>query len=443
MERNYTNENFERFLRQNADGLRMRPSDKVWKGINRDLNKRRRRIGFFLAFALLISTAAGYYFIEQGFGTASHTARQQVPASVTPSHTETPAIKLPKKSATSLKRFYPGQGSIDMIDAFAAPTPSGTSSTSDVAHNSTETLNPGFDLAYNVMSDQISETSQNEFTGTIVDDYPGTEQEEMQTPVAKEQAPVLFPLTIESVTNIYKPRIRKSKWDLQLFFTPTVSYRRLTENKNYTVTKSSNYGNLYSINNAVTHKPDFGFQVGLIGKYPLSDNFKLRGGVQFNVARYDIKTYNSSYEVAKIQFMNRDSMAVVTGYSNFAGYKSSWLENLYFQVALPVGLEMKVSGNEKTHLGIAATIQPSYLIGDRAYVISTDYKAYIEAPSLVRKWNVNTSFETFVNYSTGKTQWQVGPQVRYQLLSSFDKKYPVKEHLFDFGLKVGVTLNNR
>jgi hypothetical protein len=38
-------------------------------------------------------------------------------------------------------------------------------------------------------------------------------------------------------------------------------------------------------------------------------------------------------------------------------------------------------------------------------------------------------------------KWQVGPQVRYQLLSSFVSKYPVKENLFDFGMRVGVTLS--
>ena len=32
------------------------------------------------------------------------------------------------------------------------------------------------------------------------------------------------------------------------------------------------------------------------------------------------------------------------------------------------------------------------------------------------------------------------PQVRYQALSSFINEYPVKENLFDFGMKVGVTL---
>jgi hypothetical protein len=54
---------------------------------------------------------------------------------------------------------------------------------------------------------------------------------------------------------------------------------------------------------------------------------------------------------------------------------------------------------------------------------------------------MNTSFETFVSYKSGNVRWQIGPQVRYQLRSSFDKRYPFKENLFDFGLKVGITFN--
>ena len=80
------------------------------------------------------------------------------------------------------------------------------------------------------------------------------------------------------------------------------------------------------------------------------------------------------------------------------------------------------------------------MLKDRAYLISTDYKNYAEVPRLIRHVNLNTSFETFVNYTSGNTKWQIGPQVRYQILSSFQNKYPVKENLFDFGVKMGVTL---
>ncbi|MGZ8545532.1 MAG: hypothetical protein ACXWV0_09560, partial [Flavisolibacter sp.] len=292
--------------------------------------------------------------------------------------------------------------------------------------------------------------SENHFTATIVDDtYP-------QTASAKplnetERVNVIDPMTIESVLNSFSPR-RKKKLESQLYFTPTISYRKLSENKAYIKTVSpanipSTQQNLYDINNFVTHKPDFGFELGLAAKYPLTKNIKLKAGVQFNVNRYDIKIFNSSTQLATIRLNNRngmDSVNRVTNYSNTpTGYHANWLENFYFQISAPVGIEFKIKGDQKVEFGIASTVQPTYVLGDRAYLISTDYKNYAEVPWLIRRWNVNTSLETFVAYSTGKLQWQVGPQVRYQLLSSFVKKYPVKENLFDFGLKVGIGLHKQ
>ena len=241
---------------------------------------------------------------------------------------------------------------------------------------------------------------------------------------------------------------KKSKLGLQVYFSPTVSYRKLRENTAYIKSISPNnipstQQNLYDINEFVTHKPAFGFELGLAAKYPVSKNLKLRAGFQFNVNRYDIKVFNSATQVATIRFNSRnraDSLTQNTNYSNTNGYKSNWLENFYFQVSAPVGVEFKLKSDEKVEFGVASTIQPTYVLGDRAYVISTDYKNYAEVPWLIRRWNVNTSLETYVSYSTGKLKWQVGPQVRYQMLSSFVKKYPVKENLFDFGLKVGIGL---
>jgi hypothetical protein len=173
-------------------------------------------------------------------------------------------------------------------------------------------------------------------------------------------------------------------------------------------------------------------------------NLKLRGGLQFNINRYDIKAYAFNGEVATIDLNGgngNSSISTWTNYRNYAGYKSNWLKNYYFSVSAPIGIELKLLGNNKTNFGIAGTLQPTYILKDRAYLISTDYKNYAEVPRLVRHVNLNTSFETFVNYTNGKTKWQIGPQVRYQILSSFHNKYPVKENLFDFGVKVGVTLN--
>jgi hypothetical protein len=151
-------------------------------------------------------------------------------------------------------------------------------------------------------------------------------------------------------------------------------------------------------------------------------------------------------EVATIALNNGrgvDSLNTISSYRNFNGGKTDWLQNFYFQISAPIGAEIKIRGNDKMYFGIASTIQPTYVLGDRAYMITADYKNYAQVPWLIRRWNVNTNLETFVAYSTGKLNWQVGPQVRYQLLSSFISEYPVKENLFDFGLKVGISLNQK
>jgi hypothetical protein len=203
--------------------------------------------------------------------------------------------------------------------------------------------------------------------------------------------------------------------------------------------------NFYSVNNAVTHKPDIGLELGFAAKYPVAKNVKVRGGLQFNMNRYDIKAFNYTPEVATIALNTGnnqvDYLGSVTSYRNFGGNSSDWLQNLYFQLSAPVGVEVNLPSKKNVRFGVASTLQPTYVVGERAYLISSDYKNYTEVPWLTRKWNVATNLETFVSYSTGKMQWQVGPQVRYQLLSSFNSKYPVKENLFDFGLKVGVSLN--
>ena len=57
----------------------------------------------------------------------------------------------------------------------------------------------------------------------------------------------------------------------------------------------------------------------------------------------------------------------------------------------------------------------------------------------MRKWNVNTSFESFISYKTGDLRWQVGPQFCYQLLSSFNDRYPIREYLLEYGIRFGVS----
>jgi len=424
MERNFTNENFEGFLKQNADRYRMRPSDKVWNNISKSLNKRRRyTIGLSALF--LVTGLLGYLVINE----ANRDLRTTSFTQATPGKTNRSQQNPPSVTGTSIPTHtakFIGQRNIKPVSAKTS-----------------------FSLISEINGDNIIAPSFF-FESTIIDSDPEAPQPTKDVARKETVWENDQPLSIESVINSYKAA-KKKKLGFQFYFTPTVSYRRLSENKSYLRSAGNNLPSNYpalhnNVNNLVTHKPDMGFELGFTSKYAISKNLKLRAGLQFNVNRYDIKAFRSTTEVATITLNNTprnrpDSVRALSNYSNFNGYKTNWLQNYYFQVSSPVGVEYTVKGNKNIQFGVASTIQPTYLLGDRAYMISSDYKNYVEVPWLVRRWNVNTNLETFVAYSTGKMNWQVGPQVRYQLLSSFISKYPVKENLFDFGLKVGISLN--
>jgi len=405
MERNFTNENMEEFLRRSADGLRMRPSAGVWKGIAAHLNNRRRRIGWILGTSLLLTTALGYYFInESSKSLHDPTANSNV--------------KTEKSIINKISSSVPNTNK-DLL----AVNDFSLRRNKQISKGSIQ--NQEFTFTQTLL-DRNRESIQNTFTPTIVDSYFEQDISPENRSNSLEEINAVDPLSIESVLNSYKSKGKK--FGLQTYFTPTVSYRKLNDN---------------SIEKIVPHKPAFGFELGVAAKYRVTSNAKLRAGIQFNVNRYEIKTFDSYAQLATIRLSDRngkdDVRTVKTTYNNFSGYKSNWLQNFYFQVSVPVGVELKLRGDDKVQFGIASTIQPTYLLSDKSYVISTDYKNYTEMPDLVRKWNVHTNFETFVAYSTGHLNWQVGPQVRYQILSSYLKKYPVKENLFDFGLKVGLS----
>lgn len=441
MENNFLNDEFEDFLKRSADGMRMRPSDQVWQGIAANLKKRRRRVAFASSAFLLLSSVLGYFLLDNSKQLASPSVAT-LPSEIQGKNNapSTPSHSLTSSASTEAKV-------IDINQRLAKSTGNPSAD-----HSSSQEMNTGGNKGSQHVPTLMSLTAINGFTPTVVDSDPVAAETAPATANTTE-TPTKYPLSIESVTNLFRAGRKKAKLGVQVFFTPTVSYRKLSENKSYLRSLpqpnllTSNPRPSFNVNDAVTHKPDLGLELGLATRYPITQHVNLRGGLQFNINRYDIKAFRSSPEVATIA-LNRgndngvDFVGSISDYRNFNGYKSDWLQNFYFQVSAPLGAEVHFNNN-KTHFGIAGTVQPTYLIGDRTYVISSDYKNYSEVPWLTRRWNMNASAEAFVSYSSGRMNWQVGPQVRYQLLSSFIEKYPVKENLFDFGFKVGVSINKK
>ena len=490
MEHNFDNRDFERFVRQNADQYRMFPSEKVWGEIHATLHTRKRRwylIGLSLLFITTITVTAIMLLQNNRKGpgmTALHqlssyqqesgplteptaTAGINAVGPVQTKNTVNPFIQVPVNTTVTtdaadnneptdqapITAFFP----INSQSAITASLPvlNNSPATATVATASatqpeeTAKLTKRKGIQQPALTNTVSAPATNPVNNIQSAIAAPVTTETTTAPAAEDKTDLTqLPLipSREAAKEVVKLKTsRKPEW--QLYFTPTVSYRSLSENMEYL--SAARYNSIVNggnaviyptdVNTMVNHRPDLGFQLGLRSAIPFSPWFKFTAGIQLSVSKYDIKAYQHPAEMATIALTDR-SVSTVSNYRNTNGYKENWLRNFYFSASIPVGLELKLSDGTKNYFGIAGTLQPTYVLDNRAYLITSDYKNYAEMPSLTRRWNMNTSFEVFTQQRTGKLNWRVGPQVRYQLMSSFSKDYPIKEHLFDFGLKLGIQL---
>ncbi|MFT4155991.1 hypothetical protein [Parafilimonas sp.] len=232
--------------------------------------------------------------------------------------------------------------------------------------------------------------------------------------------------------------------DFRFYLTPSVSYRRLKENTGsakQSTDASSESSSSVNPSVAINQSPALGYETGLGLGYKLNNKFTLTGGVQFNISQYNIKafTYTQDASAAVTSDEDADAENTVSSLKSESATKPLGIKNRYFQLSVPVGIEWNILHFGNFSWGLGSTIQPTYTFNKQPLIISSSYKNYTNGSTYVRNWNVNANLETFLGYTTGSYRWQIGPQLRYQVLPSLVDKYPNKEYLVNYGIKIGVV----
>ena len=250
----------------------------------------------------------------------------------------------------------------------------------------------------------------------------------------------------------------------QLILAPTVNFRTISGG---TLATSKELGGPAAsvhpgdVQSWVNRTPALGFEFGGNLLYRVTRNLTIKGGLQFNYTRYRMLAYTNLPAQPQTQISQSqqgpyrtplgnaiyvDSLAGVapTTASNPSVAPNPVQANLYndyFQLSAPIGFELRVLGNERLQFNIGATIQPSYLLNTDSYILSSDYTNYSKEPSLFRRWNLSGGVEAFLSYQMGPVRWQVGPEFRYQLFSTYlnNNPYPITENLKGYGIKIGIT----
>jgi hypothetical protein len=409
---------FEQFLKENADNHRLYPADSVWESMHARLHpKKRWPLTILLLLAFTTGSITWFGPGERSIESIRRTDKVEAAVAMAKANYVSNALANNKVSGSSNQE-------IRVASTESSPIPASQIEPAiAVIEAPAKTYNE---------ATAIAETAASVSTTAITSNEPS------------------YPLSIESVTNSYQRQKHSPRFHWQLHFTPTVSYRSLKEDQKFIAQARMNLSAsplavTTELSNVINHRPDLGMQLGLLGTYPLGKRLDLIAGLQFNVSKYDIKAFNYPTEVATIALVNAwggsTAVSTVTSFrSNGFTNKASWLRNYYYSISAPVGLEWRILGKKQNHWGFSTTVQPTYMVGNRSYIISMDYQNYAEVPYLINKWNLNVGLETYAKFSVGNTDFRVGPQVRYQLFSSFKKGYPVSEHLYDFGVKLGIML---
>ncbi len=472
MERSFYNDDFEELIKQKSDQYKIYPSDKVWKGINGSLHSTRK--WYWLSFVLFIA-GISYFTIDQLSSPVRRIANNKSNVPVPVPTTNNEAIILPftppttvgyvkEKSATDNHRKGMVIAMTELVVAnqpVSTPTPFAEVTREDEVgsvylpnQNSTVVIadkdilqskihdngKEHFELILDENDNELQELADNKVSGLdgnlVANNNELTDQKRINW------------LQENAVYELTRPKLKRNSW--QITASPTINYRKLTGNKNANL--ASDVKNIPialniegDIDNLVNHKPAVGLELAAMFLYAVNKNVTFKSGVQFNYSSYNIHAYSSySSEIATIALnnfygANVDSITNYTRLNNFGGDMVKEIKNEYYQLSAPIGVDLLVLGRGKLQLYVGGTIMPTYLINRDKYLLTTDYKNYTSEPSLVRRWNANTSAEAFVSYKVGGFRFQLGPQLRYQLFSSYDDKYPVKEFLTEYAIKLGIS----
>jgi hypothetical protein len=423
----YSNEEMDELLKEKSDQYLLYPSDRIWKNIHKELHPsygwRYVPIALVLIFIASISIHVKKEEIAKSIILDKKNVYQYI---------EIPSVSLEKNTLILPTIYIPGQKPQNDHDLFAKSSLSNRFTSVSRLEKTREIHFPErISISPSLYSVQFNET-----------DKLTSQKEEKKHSISE---------TIDLVVTAAKKISKNINW--QFYAGPSIGYRRLKGESSRNIYQyavyslSTNSVFARNVRDVVNHKPAMGFELGSAMFYPLSKKLNLKAGLQANYNQYQIKAFSSVPEIATYSVNNNNSgaapLSAISMYRNNGGLSPAIIQNEHYMIALPVGLEYRVSGTNKLNFSVGSTIQPTYVFANFSYLLSSNLQNYAKEPSLNRTWNINGAVEASINFEQKGYRWSIAPQFRYQLLSSFKDKYPIKENLMDMGIKVGIikTIN--
>jgi len=420
------NDNFEHFLREATENFKMRPSVRVWNSIYNNIHPSKKSPSAAALLVFIIS----FFILNLNNSIVSHQSisienKNAILINKNQVHNHSNKIEGPD--------VYKKQHLIFASSAFIAKKKieiktNSIISTPPTVENNNAIVFSNLSTAPLILDNHLQE----QFNHLTI----GTENKEN----SKGQKTFVIPAKNNN----------ESELSYQLYATSSVGYSNSFKNEGSEISNPStnHLQSVNDINRTLRYMPEYNLEAGGAFLVNVTSSLRLKAGMQLNYTNYKLTNEESNSEIAnsesnnsiinntaqanEIQLLNSDMN------SEFKKFNSST-----YQISIPLGTELELIGNHQLKWFAGATIQPSYLVGGYPGQNTNEMKSYLtEYGSSFRKWNVNTSFETFLSYKLPNgSRINAGPQFRYQLFSSYESKYLYNEKQYNIGLKLGISRN--
>lgn len=247
-----------------------------------------------------------------------------------------------------------------------------------------------------------------------------------------------------------KPSRKKWKGRLssEVYLTPGVTLRSFHSNTSVKVSSVPSVVNMPGAKTEVPgYNPGLSFQTGAGLSYAASKSIRLKAGIQASFTSYTIPVTDINHPVLTTLTLNN----LNSGYpylesrpstiANVPGHNNKKIHNQTSQISIPVGIALKLAGNNKLEWYAGGGIQPAFIMGGKAYLVSSDNNNFVSESSMLRKWNINGTAETYIHYKMNGFTLQAGPEFRYQFMSTYSGRYSYSEKLYNVGIKLGIVKN--
>jgi hypothetical protein len=220
-----------------------------------------------------------------------------------------------------------------------------------------------------------------------VDGKENTVSNKQKTVVVAEQKNKIFTPLLSKAQARKNAIVKfKEKSIISYYITPSYGYRTLNIKQDVSKLYGTNSSSFLqaSNTNSQIHKDvaALNFEAGFNVTHKINKKISLKAGIQANYTNYVSKVTDighstqTSLRTANQQLDNLRS----SQYNTNEGDANLNRSNI--QISIPIGADLKLLGNEKIKWYIGATLQPTYVLSDNAYVFSGDEKYYISEKSL-------------------------------------------------------------